>query len=146
MSETSNKALHANENVRWFRLGGKTQEALLRTIELTDKDETPSKDELNRLANCLGMKFMVARNDTFYGLSAHRPEVFKSPIPSEENTFYMLCPRGDNKTGSDVSFIPEDSVELNEEEINLLQNGLFMPWGQATPVLQVEPIQLTPKL
>ncbi len=138
------KPIHANQNVRWFRLGGETKNAILRTIELNNQQRNASivsPEEVKSLAGTLGLKFRVARSDVMYGLSAHAPEIFESPFPNEKNSFYMMAPVGLNKSGKECSFIPEDSVELTEEETYKLEKNLFSnPWSSSIPLVRVAPI------
>ncbi len=145
MSESSNHegGLAANQNVKWFRLGGTSKDAILRSIELNDT-QNAEKQELSDLAGRLGLKFLVARTDTFYGHSAHTPEVFASPFPNEDE-FYMMCPIGDGRKDGQTHFVPEDATELEHEDISKLESALFNAWGGHIPIIRKEPIPLHPR-
>lgn len=143
MSEHSEeKGLAANQNVKWYRLGGTSKDAIQRSIELNDA-ENVDKGELDDLAGRLGLKFAVARTDTMYGYSAHTPEVFASPYPNEDE-FYMMCPIGGGRKDGETSFVPEDATELSDDEAEKLTNGLFNAWGGHVPIVHKEPIPLQP--
>ncbi len=145
MSENSNndddnKPLAANQNVKWYKLGGKSKDAILRSIELNEKGNV-DKREIDDLAGTLGLKFLVARTDTYYGYSAHAPEIFASPYP-DEGEFYMMCPIGSGRKDGETHFTPEDAIELSKEEQEQLEKGLFNAWSGAMPIIRKEPIAL----
>ncbi len=142
MSENSEKSgLNANENVKWYVLGGKSKEAILRSIELNTTDEKIDKSEFDGLAGTLGLKFAVARSDACFGYSAHCPEIYASPLPNE-NEFYMMCPIGDGRKDGETSFIPEDAEEISEEKIKEITSILFSAWGSSLPILRQAPVPL----
>ena len=142
MSENSEKSgLNANENVKWYVLGGKSKEAILRSIELNTTEEQTNKSELNDLAGTLGLKFAVARSDTYFGYSAHCPEIYASPLPNE-NEFYMMCPIGNGRKDGETSFVPEDAEEISEEKIKDITSILFSAWGSSLPILRQDPVPL----
>ena len=138
--KASNKPLAANQNVKWYKLGGKSKDAILRSIELNNQSDVDKK-EIDDLAGTLGLKFLVARTDTYYGYSAHAPEIFASPYPNEEE-FYMMCPVGDGRKDGETHFVPEDATELSKDEQELLEQGLFSAWAGALPIIHKEPIPL----
>ena len=142
MSENSEKSgLSANENVKWYVLGGKSKEAILRSIELNTTDEQIDKSEFDDLAGTLGLKFAVARSDTYFGYSAHCPEIYASPLPNE-NEFYMMCPIGDGRKDGKTSFVPEDAEEISEEKIKDITSILFSAWGSSLPIIRQDPVPL----
>lgn len=142
MSENSeNSGLNANENVKWYILGGKSKQAILRSIEMNEDTNNINKSELNDLAGTLGLKFAVARSDKFYGYSAHCPEIYASPIPNE-NEFYMMCPIGDGRKDGKTSFIPEDAKEISDDKIEKITSMLFGAWTSSTPIIRKDPIPL----
>ena len=142
MSENSEKSgLNANENVKWYVLGGKSKEAILRSIELDTAEENIDKSEIDALAGTLGLKFAVARSDTYFGYSAHCPEIYASPLPNE-NEFYMMCPIGSGRKDGETSFIPEDAEEISEEKIKEITSILFSAWGSSLPITHRDPVPL----
>ncbi|MGH1377627.1 MAG: hypothetical protein ACRBB3_02285 [Alphaproteobacteria bacterium] len=142
MSETSkNSGLHANENVKWYILGGKSKDAILRSIEINKDQDSANKSEVSELSGTLGLKFLVARSDKYYGYSAHCPEIYASPIPNE-NEFYMMCPIGDGRKDGKTSFVPEDAKEISDKKVEQITSMLFGAWTSSTPIIRKDPIPL----
>ena len=127
-----NRPLQANENVKWYKLGGRTKEAVLTSIDKNSKHEIPEDSELEELASILGHNFPVRRIEKYYGDCACFPKIYSSSGPNDDN-LYMMCPIGISAHKNQSYFIPEDSTEMPKEEIQKTIDD-------SLPIISKEPI------
>lgn len=143
MSETSER----EQRYVWYRLAGKSEQAIRRAIEASKAGEQISEVEKNELAQTLGLKSPVAQygRDTqggLYGLAVF-PDTFGHPMGLKDE-FYMACPIGRTKAEEKTHFKPQDGIPLTEQEVDELERMLFPAWGGSVPIVSRDPIPLGP--
>ena len=131
----------------WYRLAGKSEQAIRRAIEVSKTGEAISEAEKNDLAETLGLKSPVAQygQDTQGGVYALAvfPDTFGHPM-SLKDEFYMACPIGRTKAEERTHFKPQDGIALTEQETDELERVLFPAWGGSVPIVSRNPIPLQP--
>ncbi|GEM_PF-3129829 len=133
----------------WYRLTGKSEQAIRRSIEISESGIKAPMEEIHKLAEILGQKSPVLEygGDESGQVRAYAtyPEIFAHPS-SGRDEFYMYCPVG-YKKGENLQlvaghFIPEDGIEMSEEEAIGLERILFIPHGGSVPIVSKDPILL----
>ncbi|MBC7324027.1 MAG: hypothetical protein H5T99_01780 [Moorella sp. (in: Bacteria)] len=130
-------------NYVWYRLAGKSEQALRRVMEIDRSGEQAPKQELRDLGEKLGYFFPVAQQgpDCTYAVF---PAVFGYPS-SLKDEFFLKAPIGYRKDATgETHFQPEDGETLTEKEADHLEMGLFPPQGGSIPIIERYPIPLTP--
>ena len=139
--------LQPKRNSVWYKLAGKSEQALRRAIEASQNGEELGANEKKELATLLGYYAPVAQTVCWFGPEedyAVFPATFGHPF-SNTDEFYMKCPIGRTKAEEETHFVPEDGVALSDDEADKLEMALFPPQGASVPITEREPIPLQRK-
>lgn len=129
-------------NYVWYRLAGKSEQAMRRVLEADRNGEKINQHELKELADTLGYTFAVEQQgpDCAYAVF---PAIFGHPVSADDG-FFLMAPIGYRKDANgETHFVPKDGEPLTEKEVNWLERWLFSAWCSSPPIIERRPKPLS---